>query len=861
MPDFKLTALWKSTLAPQAADSESAARERLRVEFLSFRERVGQLVAEIPQDLRDYTVHDLTHLDALWEMASILAGDSFALTPLEGFVLGGAILLHDAGMCLAAYPEGRAGLRREKKWLDLFVLQFQRENGRRPTPSELVAPSPVVENPVIAELLRELHAQQAERLPLLSWRDRDDDEPHHLIADVDLRLNLGPLIGRIAHSHWWPASDLRAHFPKIVGAPAGFHNDWTIDPLKVACLLRAADAAHIDARRAPRILRAFRKPAGISKSHWIFQEKLHTPKEVDGSLEYTSGSAFALKDAEAWWLCFETLQMIDHELREVDALLTDLKRQRLKARRVAGAEDPARLVEWIGTSGWEPVDARLRASDVFGLVERIGGKELYGDDPTIPLRELIQNAADAVRARRTLDRLPPNWGRIVVRTGRDATGEWLEVFDSGIGMSRAVVAGPLLDFGTSYWRSHLARQEWPGLIGEGFEPIGRYGIGFFSVFMLGRRVRIITRRMDEGRRDTRVLEFAAGPRTRPVLRPADESELLVDGGTCVRVWLDRPIADATVPLPRLCAWLCPALDVSLFVQDGSSAEHCVVSANDWISMDGKALLERVLDHDAGNWLEERQGYFRPIADMSPSLRYLWSKEKEIVGRAAIHYEEASNLSRGVLCVGGLRACYLHGISGVFLGYPTRAARDSALPLFNDEERIRWAEEQVPLIQAVFGHDIEALQHCASLVFMLGGRTGMLPIAESSSGALDVEKVGEWAAAKDRVYLCERDGHWVLGDDTVELVADALTVDQVSAPVINMPRRDERWPWGEGDPRFGSPLVVAVILAVARAWGISLSDAGDAKTSLKMNREQVTVGRLRTRQKAFRSVAWVLCRPT
>ena len=116
--EFESTPLWKRTLGPRAHDQHAAARDRLRVEFLNFRSNVAHLVAEIPQDLRDFTVHDVTHLDALWEMAAIAAGEDYPITPLEGFVLGGAFLLHDAGMSLAGYPEGLTSLRREKEWKD-----------------------------------------------------------------------------------------------------------------------------------------------------------------------------------------------------------------------------------------------------------------------------------------------------------------------------------------------------------------------------------------------------------------------------------------------------------------------------------------------------------------------------------------------------------------------------------------------------------------------------------------------------------------------------------------------------------------------------------------------------------------------
>jgi hypothetical protein len=103
---FEQTNLWKSSIAPQTADTASEARERLRSSFLMFHERVALLAGEIHRELPDYTVHDITHLDSLWEMADIIAGSNFPLTPCEAYTLGGSILLHDLGMALASYPKG-----------------------------------------------------------------------------------------------------------------------------------------------------------------------------------------------------------------------------------------------------------------------------------------------------------------------------------------------------------------------------------------------------------------------------------------------------------------------------------------------------------------------------------------------------------------------------------------------------------------------------------------------------------------------------------------------------------------------------------------------------------------------------------
>lgn len=171
--------------------------------------------------------------------------------------------------------------------------------------------------------------------------------------------------------------------------------------------------------------------------------------------------------------------MIDRELRQVDALLADINdrdQPRLAARSVAGVEDPERLVLHIQTEGWTPVDARLRVGNVAQLVKRLGGEELYGHDPKVPLRELIQNGSDAVRARRALENRSESWGSVTIRLGGDEEGYWLEVEDTGVGMSADVLTGALLDFGASYWDSSLMRQEcWQGAL----NPPGNTESDFF----------------------------------------------------------------------------------------------------------------------------------------------------------------------------------------------------------------------------------------------------------------------------------------------------------------------------------------------------------------------------------------------
>lgn len=59
-----------------------------------------------------------------------------------------------------------------------------------------------------------------------------------------------------------------------IPALAGFPVDWRINPLKLACLLRCADAGHIDSGRAPDYLLKLLDINGVSRNHWEAQNKL-----------------------------------------------------------------------------------------------------------------------------------------------------------------------------------------------------------------------------------------------------------------------------------------------------------------------------------------------------------------------------------------------------------------------------------------------------------------------------------------------------------------------------------------------------------------------------------------------------------
>lgn len=831
--------IWRTSLAPVEGDPHESERERLRSSFIGFRHRAALLATEIGKDLPDLTIHDVTHLDALWEVASQITGANYPMTPAEAYVLGGAFLLHDLAMSLAATPGGYKALKADERWRDLVFSAYADMHAGPPTEAQVDNPDDAIRHRIIFDLLRQLHAQNAERLAFLSF-DRNSSTPQFLIEDTELRQTFGRLIGQIAHSHWWSIADVERAFDKTVGAPHWAPQSWTIDPLKLACILRAADAAHVDARRAPTFQKAFANIGATSVAHWTFQERINKAYVRDDSLVYTSGLSFSLADARAWWLCLDTLRMIDKELRQVDSLLSDRALPRFIARRVAGVDAPERLATYIQTTGWHPINAIVQISDLPNIIRSLGGEELYGKQPRVPLRELIQNASDAIRARRHYEERPPTFGEIKVTLTHQDSIDVLRVEDNGVGMSRRVLTEFLLDFGNSFWAKPQVQEEFPGLLSSGFRATGRYGIGFFSVFMAADKVTVVTRRPDAAAKDTLVLEFGSGLDGRPILRPATKAEQLRDGGTVVSLHLKIPPGksggllstwgdEPPMTLIEACQRIAPALDTKLTVVT-SAGVLIACDTSDWIAIEGTDLLRRLEPFGSGDrhGPEELENFSKVVAS---NLRLLKTDDGVVVGRAAAtaggfrSYRLNEPTLGGTLSVGGFATSPLQGIAGVILAESTKAARDSARPIVPPTVLSRWANEQASLVGKLYTED-EALASAAEIIRLCGGETGSLPIAIhrgkwvsfADIRNLDLPDVIVVADHFVRDTELKHEDSFVADDNVFFTSASGITV------VFQPSNRSIQYGENDQSATSGLPrnLCGAVLESVAKAWGIDPS---------------------------------------
>ena len=529
-PTAESSELWQRSFGDEGTNEDVT---RLVTSLRGIRSNAGMLASRIAVSLPELTIHDISHLDALWEVASTVAGSDFPLNPIEAYVFGAAVLLHDAGLCFEAYSGGQQALRETLEWRDAYgrLSRTANEMGN-------------VEQEADFEALRAVHGSQAARLAINPWTS--DRGEIYLIDDRELRENYGRLIGHLASSHHWNLEMLVSRFANPRPPPPFFDSHWVVDSLKIACMLRVADAGHMDSRRAPSFLLRVLQMNSLSRAHWSAQNhlgRLTASREDPTQLVIASTSPFRRSESSAWWVAFDLINAFDTELRRCNDVLKTSPggpRPSFARRGVAGSGQVRELVQHVETEDWEPTDSTVHVSDVAALVTNLGGEQLYGKDADrlyVALRELVQNAADAIGVRRSLPGSDEFTGRILVRLKSRGDGGWiLQIDDNGVGMSQTTLTKDLLDFGRSFWASERAAREFPGVHASGYTPIGRFGIGFFSIFMAAKKVNVYSRRFDKGLDDLRCLSFDSGISLRPTLSSERPDDWGMD--LCTRVELE-----------------------------------------------------------------------------------------------------------------------------------------------------------------------------------------------------------------------------------------------------------------------------------------------------------------------------------
>jgi hypothetical protein len=509
----------------------------------------------------DFTDHGPKHINKVLRAAAdlIALGAWPLITPDDVAGLIVAVLLHDSAMHLTeegflslingTYANAYAVDLGDRAWPETwneFFAEARRWDRRKlaevfgpnlddqsadddyvtyvKRPSEIGDPEkwPKLYRRFIGEFVRRYHARIAHDVAIFG-------APGPLDNNQRIRLQgLGSesrdLFGLIARSH---NISLRSTFDYLNVRFDGRVVCRNTHPVFLMVLLRIADFLDVDSQRAPRDLlkvRSLRSP--ISRQEWNAHHAIvevradehdrealfvaAKPDDVSTFLRLRALLCDLQSELDLSWAVLGEVYSKQSDQR-LDALAITLRRVR------SNIDD---VPQFIASSHptFVPVHATFEAADADLLKLLI--EPLYGDRPEVGARELLQNAIDAIRELDEFCR-QKNINRGDVGTRKLANGalveirvhnkrndpsdvpkdweRWIEVTDTGIGMSEDTIRNYFLKAGASFRKSDA----WRRLFEKGEQEFGtsrkrvlrsgRFGIGVLAAFLIGPEIQVLTR--------------------------------------------------------------------------------------------------------------------------------------------------------------------------------------------------------------------------------------------------------------------------------------------------------------------------------------------------------------------------------
>lgn len=455
---LRSTALWK--LLERKAEAEQFPPE--------FIVGVGAVCArgitcskDIIASFPTFTLHDIVHICNVCDwMYRLLGSHAEEITAVDAALLVMSAACHDLGMCVSEDQKeelAEAAKRRSAEWEDYFSSHEEDDEKFQRTGE--ISPG------MLRNFVR-LHHHERAGLYLHSA----EDWPDALMAEGIS----GDMLLRLCKSHGEPLGALS--LSAVDERSSRYHL------LPCAVLLRLADILDFDASRAPRDLYDL---LGLNR-----------PRDDEAALSQTEWNKnctnhhFELADDVILFQADCTSMQIEHQVRSYMAWLqTELDEcgQRLIGRLPCwgGFQPPYKVEVEIRPNGYKSGPFCI-TMEQDRILELLVGRHLYSD-PGVFVRELLQNAIDAVQTRAAQDssfRLED--GRIVIHTWMEENSgcSWFRIEDNGTGMDEDIILNHFLKVGSSYYNSARFKMESRrSKTGKQYTPISRFGIGILSCFM------------------------------------------------------------------------------------------------------------------------------------------------------------------------------------------------------------------------------------------------------------------------------------------------------------------------------------------------------------------------------------------
>jgi molecular chaperone HtpG len=464
--------------------------------MLAARQKLTELLSAIgtTAEFATYTKHDIGHIDALLEAADwIIPAETFAkLTVADALVLTLSIYVHDLGM-LVTKAEFENRSKSDFPHFKDEVLSDESSRGVDLRDRLAALKDDETEHFLYEEFVRLHHAERVEAW--VSGRNLKNfgvsEEATEIVAEVFQALDpvLRSDIALIARSHHLDDLDDLTKY-KTNRSYSNAIAD-TANLQYAAIVLRTADLLHMTRDRTPVVQFRLASPSDpMGQREWQKQQAVRAvkPKVIQDGQSTSIEIHARFQKAEGFFALMEYIEYCEQQLK-LSANWADEAAAR--SPHLAHYAFPWRSIdrEQVEAEGFDRRQFTFQF-DQEKVLELLTGHTLY-NDAGVAIRELVQNAIDAVRLgqSRGIGGTPFDSN---IHVSYDSSSRTLRILDHGVGMTQQTIEEHFLKVGSSGYQTKEFRENNPD-----FTSISRFGIGVLSAFMIADEVRVATITSDE----------------------------------------------------------------------------------------------------------------------------------------------------------------------------------------------------------------------------------------------------------------------------------------------------------------------------------------------------------------------------
>ncbi len=465
------------------------------------KDRVAEMlnmVGHVEKIFSTYTKHNIEHVDEMLRSLDwiIPPTTQTTMTPVDWLMIVLAIYLHDLGM-LVTSEEYKKRMENNK------YVEFLDDLQTNPANKDYMARVEKIEGEdrdrfFYQEYIRLHHASRIRELiqgrSTGQWGDAIKpifDEIKNIMEDLPPRFIEN--LANVCESHHADNLDKREYFP--LHQYYGGSEKASANVQYAALILRTADLLHVTKDRTPSVMFkiiGLSDPKGVDE--WKKQMGTFAVSKLGKEFNPIDPTSHVIeviadfKEERPFFALTEYLSYVGRQLEQT------------KGWSNSSQQSPDAKEYWfpwhtvkgnILVEGHEPVPMKFEL-DRGRLLDLLVGHTIY-NDATVAVRELLQNAIDAVRYQHYLEEKEQlNTGRPASAMGRvlikwDSSERVLIVEDNGIGMDRTVISSHLMKVGASFYNTPQFQQEY-----KDYTPISRFGIGILTNFMVSDDIEIVT---------------------------------------------------------------------------------------------------------------------------------------------------------------------------------------------------------------------------------------------------------------------------------------------------------------------------------------------------------------------------------